>query len=173
MSPRAAWRLETLGFAEVYDYVAGKVDWFAAGLPSEGEAAAMTRIGALVDTKVPTCALEDRVVEARARLGPDDVCLVVNEEKVVLGLVREKDLGGGEDQGLVGEVMQEGPTTMRPNVPAAVLAGHLQDGSFSYVVVTTGDGALIGILRGADLADWLEGEGREQVAALHEGHDHD
>ncbi|MDP9404293.1 MAG: rhodanese-like domain-containing protein [Actinomycetota bacterium] len=34
MSPRAAWRLEHLGFAQVYDYVAGKVDWMAAGLPT-------------------------------------------------------------------------------------------------------------------------------------------
>ena len=36
MSPRAAWRLERLGFTEVYDYAAGKVDWMAAGLPTEG-----------------------------------------------------------------------------------------------------------------------------------------
>src|SRR6266511_4403171 len=38
MSPRAAWRLESMGFAEVYDYVAGKADWGAAGLPLEGTA---------------------------------------------------------------------------------------------------------------------------------------
>ena len=36
MSPRAACRLESLGFGEVYDYVAGKLDWMAAGLPTEG-----------------------------------------------------------------------------------------------------------------------------------------
>ncbi len=39
MSPRAAWRLESLGFTRVYDYVAGKVDWFAAGFPREGRLA--------------------------------------------------------------------------------------------------------------------------------------
>ena len=33
MSPRAAWRLEGLGFERVYDYVPGKADWFASGLP--------------------------------------------------------------------------------------------------------------------------------------------
>src|SRR2546425_461639 len=37
MSPRAAWRLERLGYGPVHDYVGGKVDWLAAGLPSEGE----------------------------------------------------------------------------------------------------------------------------------------
>jgi hypothetical protein len=31
MSPRAAWRLETLRFAEAYDYIPGKADWFATG----------------------------------------------------------------------------------------------------------------------------------------------
>ena len=36
LSPRAAARLEELSFREVYDYVAGKADWLAAGLPSEG-----------------------------------------------------------------------------------------------------------------------------------------
>ena len=33
MSPRSAWRLEGLGFERVYDYVPGKADWFASGLP--------------------------------------------------------------------------------------------------------------------------------------------
>jgi len=27
MSPRAAWRLESIGFARVYDHVAGKWSW--------------------------------------------------------------------------------------------------------------------------------------------------
>jgi 3-mercaptopyruvate sulfurtransferase SseA len=31
MSPRAAWRLKTLGFERVYDYVGGKADWLAHG----------------------------------------------------------------------------------------------------------------------------------------------
>ena len=39
MSPRAAARLETLGFTKVYDYEAGKSDWLAASLPSAGRSA--------------------------------------------------------------------------------------------------------------------------------------
>ncbi|MFF5019711.1 rhodanese-like domain-containing protein [Streptomyces sp. NPDC001165] len=39
MSPRAAAQLEQLGFRQVYDYVPGKADWLAAGLPTEGPAA--------------------------------------------------------------------------------------------------------------------------------------
>lgn len=34
-STRAAKRLDELGYDEVYDYVAGKVDWKYAGLPVE------------------------------------------------------------------------------------------------------------------------------------------
>ena len=41
MSPRAAWRLDSLGFQQVYDYVAGEADWFASGLPREGRDAAI------------------------------------------------------------------------------------------------------------------------------------
>jgi hypothetical protein len=36
MSPRAAWRFEVLGFDQVVDYLTGKVDWRAAGLPTSG-----------------------------------------------------------------------------------------------------------------------------------------
>lgn len=34
-SPKAADRLESLGYDRVYDYAAGKVDWKEAGLPVE------------------------------------------------------------------------------------------------------------------------------------------
>ena len=39
MSPRAACRLETLGFdpSFVFDYVEGKAGWLAHGLPREGD----------------------------------------------------------------------------------------------------------------------------------------
>ena len=45
MSPRAAWRLESLGFTAVYDYVAGKADWFARGLPRAGRLAEEPTVG--------------------------------------------------------------------------------------------------------------------------------
>ena len=48
MSPRAAARLETLGYGPLYDYVDGKADWGAAGLPLEGQSGSETRAGAHV-----------------------------------------------------------------------------------------------------------------------------
>ncbi len=47
MSPRAAWRLESLGFTKVFDYVAGKADWSASGLPMEGKLANYCRAGSV------------------------------------------------------------------------------------------------------------------------------
>jgi hypothetical protein len=57
MSPRAAWRLEGLGFEMVYDYVPGKADWFASGLPKEGRLALVPTIGDAARREVPTCAV--------------------------------------------------------------------------------------------------------------------
>ena len=145
------------------------MDWFGAGLPSEGKAAHTTRIGDLADRGVPTCALHDQAGAVRGRLGPDDVCLVVNEDRTVLGLVEGEDLDT-EDERAVVEVMQEGPSTIRPNVPAAGLASHLEHGSFARVVVTTPEGELVGILRAEDLAAWAQNEGQAEVHA--QTHDH-
>jgi rhodanese-related sulfurtransferase len=35
-SPRAAERMDRIGYRQVYDYEAGKMDWKEAGLPIEG-----------------------------------------------------------------------------------------------------------------------------------------
>ena len=68
MSPRAAWRLEGLGFEKVYDYVPGKADWFASGFPKEGKLASVPTIGDAVRPDVPTCAPAEKVEIARDRV---------------------------------------------------------------------------------------------------------
>jgi 3-mercaptopyruvate sulfurtransferase SseA len=87
MSPRAAWRLESLGFTEVYDYAAGKEDWLAWGLPREGRTAQVPTVGEVARRDVPTCGLADRVADAKARAQAAgyDACVVVNARRVVLG----------------------------------------------------------------------------------------
>src|SRR6266487_5335456 len=87
MSPRAAWRLESIGFTRVHDYVAGKADWGSFGLPLEGQRHSGTRVGAHLQTDVPTCVLGEslREVCARVRDGGEDTCFVVNEQRIVLG----------------------------------------------------------------------------------------
>ena len=147
MSPRAAWRLEGLGFDKVYDYMPGKADWFASGLPREGKLANIPTIGEAARRDVPTCGLWDRVGDARdrAREAGWDRCVVVNEDRVVLGLLREEELTS-DPQSAVEPVMRAGPTTFRPHEPVAKLAEQMRKRGASSILVTTPDGRLVGLL---------------------------
>ena len=91
MSPRAAARLESLGFTEVYDYVAGKADWAAMGLPLKGRLADISRAGDVARRGMPTCRLTERLGAVRERVQSTgwDVCLVVDDAGVVLGRLRK------------------------------------------------------------------------------------
>lgn len=99
MSPRAACRLETLGFEEVYDYVEGKADWVARGLPTEGDREGERRIGQLAGRDVATCALDERVGDVRSRVevSPYGFALVVAGDDIVLGRLRRAALEGDPD----------------------------------------------------------------------------
>jgi len=147
MSPRAAWRLESLGFREVHDYVAGEADWFASGLPREGRDATIPRVGDRARRDVPTCGPRDPVGEVRNRVRSTgwDTCLVVNEERVVLGRLRgtafEADLDTAAET-----VMEAGPTTFRPDARIAGVTARMRERGTSSVVVTTPDGRLVGVL---------------------------
>ena len=149
MSPRAAWRLESLGFERVYDYVAGKADWFGAGLPREGTQSTLARTRDVVREPGATCVLTDRVGEAaeRARAAGETGCLVLNEGRVVLGRVRDLE---GDPEALVEEVMRAGPTTVRLDEPLEALVGRLLARDISQVVITTSDGVLVGLLNRAE-----------------------
>ncbi len=147
MSPRAAWRLERLGFTETYDYVGSKMDWIGDGLPFEGTLAEQPRLSTLADPDVPTCGIDETVADARSRLGQWDLTLVVaGPQRVVLGLVRAEALGLEDTRPLV-EVMQEGPSTYRPHVTADEMSKNLKNRPAPYVVVTTLSGHLLGVAR--------------------------
>jgi hypothetical protein len=94
MSPRAAWRLEALGFELVYDYVAGKAAWGAAGLPREGRAASEPSSGDAADKHVPTCHLDEDLHQVRERVRTTDweQCIVVNTQRIVLGRIGRRSL---------------------------------------------------------------------------------
>ncbi len=151
MSPRAAWRLESLGFGEVYDYVAGKLDWMAAGLPTEGTNAARPRAGAVARKDVPTCGLRERLGAVRDRVRGQgwDAVVVVNEERVVLGLLRSKELDGDPEL-LIEQAMRPGPTTFRPYVAIEEMARFMVDHKLESSPVTTSDGRLVGLLLQCD-----------------------
>ena len=162
MSPRAAWRLESMGFGEVYEYAAGLQDWVTAGLPTEGAALEETRAGEVARADVPTCRLDEPMdeVRERTRAAGFDTCVVVNEERAVLGLIRSRDLEGGA--ATAGEAMRPGPSTFRPNVGASDLAELMTDHDLPNIPITTNDGRLVGLL----LREDAERVAREQ-------HDHE
>jgi len=160
MSPRAAWRLESLGFAEVYDYVAGKLDWMAAGLRTEGTNAAHPRAGEVSRRDVPTARLTERLGDARERvLAADwDAVVVINEERVVLGLLRSKELD--KDPELTMEqAMRPGPSTFRPYVAIKQMAESMTKHMLGSSPITTSDGRLVGLLLQSD-AVRIAGEGK-------------
>ncbi len=148
MSPRAAWRLEALGFEQVYDYVAGKAAWGAAGLPREGRAASEPSSGDAADEHVPTCQLEEGLqpVRERVRATGWQQCIVVNAQRIVLGRIGRRGLGSDQDAS-VEDAMDEGPSTIRPNVPLAQTLNRLEQQDIQTALVTMSDGRLIGVIR--------------------------
>ena len=151
MSNRAAWRLESLGFTRVYHYTPGKDGWLAMGLPTEGPDAATPRAGDVADRDTPTCALNDRLgdVRDRLRLAAKTSCIVVNDQRVVLGRIRDGSLDGDPEQ-TVEAVMEAGPTTVRPSEPLDALITRMQKRRAGSIVVSTADGVLVGVLRRED-----------------------
>src|SRR5688500_16510666 len=147
MSARAASRLETLGFRHVYRYQPGKADWFAAGLPREGHEAHTPRVGDIALRKVPTCRIDERVgaVRVRMREGDGDVCIVIDDQRVVLGLVDAETLT--VDPGTpVEQVMQSNPVTFRPNLRVGQVPDYLTTQRARRATVTTSGGGVVGLL---------------------------
>lgn len=147
MSARAAWRLLTLGFEQIYRFKPGRQAWFAYGLPIEGQLASVPRAGDVARRDVPLCRLEERVGEVRERVcrAGWDQCIVVDGGKVVLGRLGRAELNR-DPAAAVEEVMEAGPATIRPNRQLAELVARMQARRVGSIVVTDPDGHLIGIL---------------------------
>jgi len=159
MSPRAASRLETLGFAEVYDYVDGKADWMAAGLPTEGTNAQHPRAGDTARRDVPTCRLTEKLGDVRSRVEAKgwNAAVVVDDERVVLGLLRSKELAMDAAQPIE-NVMRPGPSTFRPYVSLHEMLHFMVDHKLESSPVTTSDGRLVGLLLQKDVVAAMEKE---------------
>ena len=135
----------------MYDYVAGKLDWLAAGLATEGSNAQQPRAGDVARSDVPTCGLQELLgaVAQRVRSAGWDACVVVNPERVVLGLLRAKELEADPEL-RIEQAMRPGPSTFRPHVAIAQLARSMADHDLDSSPVTTSDGRLVGLLRRQD-----------------------
>src|SRR5919201_3776267 len=141
-----------MGFTQVYDYVAGKKDWGSYGLPREGTNVPARTAGDVAHRDVPTCTLADRLADVRKRVRAAgwDTCIVVNNERVVLGRLGRKAIAADDDR-TVEEAMTPGPTTVRPSIGVESLLERIRDRNLSSYVVTTPDGRLVGLVLRLDL----------------------
>jgi CBS domain-containing protein len=159
-----------MGFTEVYDYVTGKLDWLAAGLPSEGSNASRPRAGDVARADVPTCRMDELLGDVRERVRGAgwNACVVLNEERVVLGLLRAKELEG-DGGARIEAAMRPGPSTFRPFVAIVEMAEFMIEHDLENAPVTTADGRLVGLLSRADAArtaiELQHGEGGEHERA--------
>ena len=136
-----------MGFHDVYDYTDGKLDWMAAGLPTEGTNAQLPRAGSVARKNVPTARLAEKLgaVRERVRAAGWDAVVVTNEERIVLGLLRSKELD--KDPAVsIEEAMRPGPSTFRPYVAIKEMADTMTKHNLESSPVTTSDGRLVGLL---------------------------
>ena len=148
--------------------MAGELDWLAAGLPTEGRNAELPRAGDLARPDVPTCRLAEPIgqVRERVRAAGWDACVVVSDQRVVLGLLRATELQRGQDEPIE-QVMRPGPSTFRPHVPIEELAHFMVHHDLPTSPVTTSDGRLVGLLRREDAARVA----LEQTRGRHDDHE--
>jgi CBS-domain-containing membrane protein len=153
MSPRAACRLATLGFQDVYDYMPGKVDWLARGLPLEGEKALELRAIDVARHDVVTCSLRDTVGQIRDRVArsPYGFALVLGPDDVLVGRLRKTTLQEQRPDARAEDVMQPGPSTTRPDTAPAKLLAPLERADLTTTLLTDPDGRWLGVVRRVDL----------------------
>jgi len=95
---------------------------------------------------VQTCRLGQRVGD----IGSADLCVVVNDARVILGDIRGDALHASPDT-RVEEVMDPAPSTYRPNMSVHQMAHQLAESDAKRVLISDGDGRLIGLLRREDV----------------------
>src|SRR5919201_3554631 len=147
MSPRAASRLESIGFEQVYDYAAGKADWGSGGLPLEGAEGGETRAGAHMRADVPTCRPRDRLRELCVRLDESgwDTCFVVDEQNVVLGRLGRSAIRARDDVSAE-QAMTAGPSTIRPSARLREVVERMERQRLTSLPVITSDGRLVALM---------------------------
>jgi CBS domain-containing protein len=127
------------------------MDWVARGLPWDGEERSLPHVVDLVRADVPTCRLGERLADVRLRVQAAGwkACVVVNEANVVLGLLAG-DAWHTDPQATAEAAMACAPRTFRPHILLEKALKYMQKHDTDHVLVTTGDGELLGLVRRDD-----------------------
>jgi rhodanese-related sulfurtransferase len=150
--PRAAARLEALGFTDVAVYRPGKAGWLADDLPSGGLRRREQRVAGIADPEVAFVPGDATVGEAAELVGDADVGIVVNDDRVVLGLLRPETFGLPSETP-VADVLQPGPSTFRPSLTVQELVEYFGTSNEARAIITTHEGVWIGLVRREDVLD--------------------
>jgi Mg/Co/Ni transporter MgtE len=96
---------------------------------------------------VPTARLEDRLGDVRERVSASgwDAVVVTNNERVVLGLLRSKELAKDPELSIE-KAMRPGPSTFRPYVAIKEMADSMTGHMLESAPITTSDGRIVGLL---------------------------
>ncbi len=132
----------------MYEFAVGRAAWAAMGLPLEGALAGLPTAADAARKDVFTCAMgadAGRATEGLRETHQDD-CIVLNDQGIVMGRTRRKVLEGADGKKLVEELMEPGPTTVRPDESLAAVIDRMQRRGVASLVVATNEGTLIGIL---------------------------
>ncbi|PZS26153.1 MAG: hypothetical protein DLM61_18870 [Pseudonocardiales bacterium] len=118
-------------------------------------------IGRRLRHDVATVGPQEPIARARARMASSGyrVALVITADDVLLGRLRADIFDGDPDSAAaavdldrpVAEVMEPGPSTLRPHETTATVRARLQDRGLTYALVTDPDGRLLGTVHRGDL----------------------
>jgi len=93
------------------------------------------------------------------QVGGKDMCIIVNDENIILGRLRGAAVDH-DPETHVEEIMEEGPTTIRPDTMLRDIVERMQRRKVDSILVATEMGELIGIMYRDD-AEWALGEHEE------------
>jgi Mg/Co/Ni transporter MgtE len=97
-------------------------------------------------------------IKARVEADGRDTCVVVNQQGIVLGLLRKRALEADPDR-RAEEVMSSGPATFRPNMTLEDLLQSMRKRDIqTNSLVTSAEGRLLGIISRADAEATLSHE---------------
>ena len=132
----------------MYDFAVGRAAWAAAALPLEGALAGLPTAADAARRDVFTCALGESITgmtEIMASKGQDD-CIVLNDQGIVMGRTRRRAIENSSGNAVVEDVMEVGPTTVRPDEPLEALVDRMRRRGVRSIVVATLEGRLLGVL---------------------------
>ncbi len=127
------------------------MDWIAFGLPTEGKKAKVLRVQDVMRRDVPVCALGDSIGTVRATVEQRGwtICVVINDERVILGLLHSAAWDAPGDA-RVEAVMSNGPPTTRPNTFIDDMVERLRTRQTPGILISDSLGVLMGYLWTAD-----------------------